>query len=59
MYELKNRFEKFMQFNFEANNKDKLEVVVSFLAMLELIKQGFMMFEQKKLFGNIELKKYE
>ena len=30
---------------------------MSFLAMLELIKQGFMIFEQKKLFGNIELKK--
>ena len=59
MDELKSRLEKFMQFNFEANNKDKLEVVVSFLAMLELIKRGFMMFEQKKLFGNIELKKYE
>lgn len=57
MEELKSRLEKFMQFNFETNNKDRLEVVVSFLAMLELIKQGFMIFEQKKLFGAIELKK--
>ena len=27
--------------------------------LLELIKQGFMIFEQKKIFGNIELKKHD
>lgn len=56
MAELKERLERFMQFNFDGG-KEKVEVIVSFLAMLELIKQGFMIFEQKKLFGSIELKK--
>ena len=62
MAELKERLERFMQFSFkemQKNTKEKVEVIVSFLAMLELIKQGFMIFEQKKLFGNIELKKNE
>ena len=69
MAELKERLEKFMQFSFSATGagsqasggegKPKIEVIVSFLAMLELIKQGFMIFEQKKLFGNIDLKKNE
>ena len=60
MDELKKRLEKFMQFNFDEMKrqaKEKIEIIMSFLAMLELIKQGFMIFEQKKLFGNIELKK--
>lgn len=69
MTELKERVERFMEFSFSAigadsgqvsggdDKKDKLEVIVSFLAMLELIKQGFMIFEQKHLFGNIQLKK--
>ena len=71
MDELKERIEKFMEFSFSAlgacsgqasgvdGEKDKLEVIVSFLAMLELIKQGFMIFEQKHLFGNIQLKRHE
>ena len=56
MEELKNRLERFMQFTF-FGGEEKTEVIVSFLAALELIKQGFMIFEQKKLFGSIELKK--
>lgn len=68
MEELKERIERFMEFSFSARGgsayggdekKDKLEVIVSFLAMLELIKQGFMIFEQKHLFGNIQLKKQD
>ncbi|KKT29934.1 MAG: Segregation and condensation protein A [Candidatus Azambacteria bacterium GW2011_GWC2_45_7b] len=62
MAELKRRLEEFMQFNFDEfrkQHKEKLEIIISFLAMLELIKQGFMIFEQKKLFGSIELKKHE
>lgn len=57
MDELKSRLEKFMQFNFENTSKDRLEIIISFLAMLELIKQGFIIFEQKELFGSIQLKK--
>jgi len=66
MTELKERLLRFMQFTFSAiggsasggdDKQSKIEVIVSFLAMLELIKQGFMIFEQKKLFGSIELKK--
>jgi len=56
--ELKNRLENTIKATFTAN-KDKVETIVSFLAMLELIKQGFLIFEQKQLFGNIELKKYK
>ena len=37
--------------------KDKLELIVGFLAILELIKQGFFDFDQKKPFGDVELKK--
>lgn len=63
MAELRERLEQFMQFSFSAiggdEKKDKLEVIVSFLAMLELIKQGFMIFEQKKLFGTISLTRHE
>ena len=58
MAELKERLLRFMQFTFD-NGGDQAEVIVSFLAMLELIKQGFAIFEQKKLFGSIELKKNE
>ena len=62
MAELKERLEGFMEFTFDEfkkQSKEKVDVIVSFLAMLELIKQGFMIFEQKKLFGSIELKKHE
>ena len=62
MAELKERLLRFMQFTFDEfgkQSKEKVDVIVSFLAMLELIKQGFMAFEQKKLFGSIELKRNE
>lgn len=62
MAELKERIERFMEFSFDEmknSAKEKVEVIVSFLAMLELIKQGFMIFEQKHLFGNIQLKRSE
>ena len=62
MAELKERLERFMQFTFDEfkkQSKEKAEVIIGFLAMLELIKQGFMIFEQKKIFGNIELKKHD
>ncbi len=37
--------------------KDKVELIVGFLAILELIKQGFFDFEQKGVFGEVELKR--
>lgn len=37
--------------------KDKSELIVGFLALLELIKQGFFSAEQKGLFGEVELRK--
>jgi segregation and condensation protein A len=39
-----------------ANAKDKVEVVVSFLAMLELVKQRIINVEQGELFSEIQLK---
>jgi segregation and condensation protein A len=39
-----------------ANAKDKVEVVVSFLAMLELVKQRMIHVEQGELFSEIHLK---
>ena len=37
--------------------KDKVELIVGFLALLELVKQGFFEIEQKNAFGEVELKK--
>lgn len=62
MLELKERLEKFMSLTFDETRKQskgKTDVIVSFLAMLELIKQGFMIFEQRQLFGTINLKRTE
>ncbi|KKP96414.1 MAG: Segregation and condensation protein A [Candidatus Moranbacteria bacterium GW2011_GWE1_36_7] len=39
-----------------ANAKDKVEIVVSFLAMLELVKQRIIYVEQGELFSEIHLK---
>src|SRR3989344_4166142 len=37
--------------------KDKVELIVGFLAILELIKQGFFDFKQEGVFGEVELKR--
>ncbi len=37
--------------------RDRVEVIVSFLAMLELIKQRFIHVEQKEFFSNIRIKR--
>jgi segregation and condensation protein A len=42
-----------------ANAKDKVEIVVSFLAMLELVKQRLIHVEQGELFSEIHLKHKE
>lgn len=60
MDELKNRLESMAAVNFEEmrkNGKAKVEIIVSFLAVLELVRQGFAIFEQKGTFANIDIKK--
>lgn len=64
--ELKERMEHSFSYIFSGKvhklsekSEEKVEVIVGFLAMLELIKQGFLIFEQKRLFDNIEIKKHE
>ena len=39
--------------------KDKVEVIVSFLALLELARQKFLELKQEKLFEDIRIKKVE
>lgn len=43
--------------NLVKDRKDKVEVVVSFLAMLELIKQREIVVEQEAIFGDLNIKK--
>ena len=60
MTELKNRLEGMVAVNFEVMRvgaKEKVEVIVSFLALLELVRQGFAIFEQKGTFANINVTK--
>ena len=68
MNELKERLEKMINVNFSAlggsafggeEKKDKIEIIVGFLALLELVRQGFAIFEQNGVFGSIEMKKNE
>ena len=42
----------------EELSEIKTEIIVSFLALLELVKQGMAMVEQEKSFGEINVKKY-
>lgn len=60
MNELKGRLDNMLSLNFEemrTGKKEKVDVIVSFLALLELVRQGFAIFEQKGIFTNIEIKK--
>lgn len=64
MDELKDRLTKSLKFTFSGKSsvgkdKEKVEVIVGFLALLQLIKDGFLIFEQKGLFANIDVKKHE
>ncbi len=57
--ELKTRLEKTLETTFEdvrRGTRKKLEVIVSFLAVLELVKQGLLLIEQDRTFGTINLK---
>lgn len=47
----------FSQMNFSA--RDKAEIIVSFLALLELVKQRIVAVEQDKLFSDINIKRHE
>jgi len=42
----------------EELNDMKTEIIVSFLALLELVKQGIAIADQENAFGNINIKKY-
>jgi len=46
-------------FNNIPRNKTRTEIVVSFLAMLELIKQNILLAQQDTLFGDIRLEPFE
>ncbi len=56
---LQNMLREKIETNFSeivGNAKDKIDVIVSFLAMLELVKQRIINVEQSDLFGNIKMK---
>lgn len=58
MLELKDRLERTFAMTFDemrSGTKEKLDVIVSFLAILELVKEGFLMIEQERLFDNIKM----
>ena len=46
-----------VSFSSVGAKKEKIEIIVSFLAVLELIKRGFIMVEQSQIFDNIKIKK--
>lgn len=43
--------------SFRLGAKEKVEIIVSFLAILELIKRGFIMVEQNQIFDNIKIRR--
>lgn len=45
--------------NLTANTRSKTEIIVTFLALLELFKQKIIHFEQKKIFGEIKISRKE
>lgn len=59
MSELLERFSSRLQraFHEVVGSKEKADIIVGFLALLELIKQGALLVRQDKRFGNIELQK--
>lgn len=61
MIELVSRLSTRLKASFHelVGSKNKLEVIVGFLAILELIKQGALLVKQEERFGNIEIKKNE
>ena len=56
--EIRTRVEEALYASFDdikQHAKEKIEVIVAFLALLELVKQGALLFEQRELFGSIKL----
>ncbi len=43
--------------SFRLGAKEKVEIIVSFLAILELIKRGFILVEQNQIFDNIKIRR--
>src|SRR3989338_2262109 len=60
MAEIQERLNKMLALTFDElknSAEGKIEIIISFLAMLELVKQGWLILDQQKLFGGISLKK--
>lgn len=55
--EIQSRLQSIIQISFSkiTESKDRLEAIISFLAVLELIKQGYLMAEQDNNFGEIKV----
>lgn len=43
--------------SFVGSKKEKLEIIISFLALLELVKQGHLLVEQQEQFGDIAMRR--
>lgn len=57
---LKNSLIKRVELTFHSavfNNRDKVEVLVTFLAMLELVRSNMVVVEQEEMFGEIRIKR--
>jgi len=60
MNEIKNRILDRIQVTFQSmisGKKDKVEVIVTFLAMLELVRKSQAIIDQEEMFGEISIKK--
>ncbi|MBI4059509.1 segregation/condensation protein A [Candidatus Giovannonibacteria bacterium] len=59
MVELVSRLSERLKSSFHdlVKSKNKLDVIVGFLALLELVKQGALLVKQEERFGKIELRK--
>ncbi len=57
--EIISRIHQQIEISFASVNSksEKIEIIISFLAVLELIKRGFIMVEQSQIFDNIKIKK--
>ncbi|MEN9582254.1 MAG: segregation and condensation protein segregation and condensation protein, partial [Candidatus Parcubacteria bacterium] len=56
---MKTSFKQFVGVNNPANREEKVLVIVGFLAMLELVRQGIMDVLQGDIFGDIEMSKLD
>ncbi|HOV14964.1 MAG TPA: segregation/condensation protein A [Spirochaetota bacterium] len=56
---LLNNKESFNYFDLIKENMSKIELICTFLALLELVKQGFISIKQHIIFGDIHIVKKE